>query len=110
MLVRMPSQVREMKQFQALWQGTLDLGEAFWTWAIFGGLVVNLATSILFLVLITFDFPWLAVLVGYGCSLPYNLVALVGVWRSSARYGGPKLHADLARGATAVLMVVLSLT
>lgn len=110
MLVRVPSQIRAMKQLQALWQGSLDLGNAFWTWAIVGGLIVNLTTSILFIGLMTFDLPWLALLVGYGCSLPYNFVALVGVWRSSARYQGPSLHAELARGVTAILMVALSVT
>jgi hypothetical protein len=43
-------------------------------------------------------------------SLPYNFVAIVGVWRSAARYDGPAIHADLARGATVMLMSVLSFT
>ena len=74
------------------------------------GLLVNIATSILFLVLILQDQPLAAVLVGYGVSVPYNIVATVGVWRSAARYGGPSRHADLARLVTAILMVGLTLT
>ncbi len=46
----------------------------------------------------------------YGVSLPYNVVAIVGVWRAAGRYDGPAIHADLARGATVLLMAVLSLT
>jgi hypothetical protein len=41
--------------------------------------------------------------------VPYNLVALVGVWRSAARYPGGRIHADLARIVSLVGMVLLSL-
>ena len=51
-----------------------------------------------------------ALLFGYGLSLPYNVVAIVGVWRAAARYDGPAVHADLARGVTVILMAVFSLT
>lgn len=99
-----------MRKLRSLWLGELPLDEAFWTWAITIGLLVNLTTSALFLVLITADRPWAALLVGYAPSVPYNAVALVGVWRSAARYPGPAVHADLARIATAVAMLLLSVT
>jgi hypothetical protein len=89
--------------------GNLPLGDAFWAWAVIGGLLVNISTSIAFLALITNDLPWAALIVGYGFSVPYNVVVLVGVWRSAARHDGPQVHADLARGATLILMTVLSL-
>lgn len=91
-----------MEKLKALWRGDLSLGEAFWTWGV--------TTSILFLMLITKDLPVPALVVGYGVSLPYNFVATVGVWRSAARHDGPAHHADLARGASAILMTVLSVT
>jgi len=93
-----------MTKLLALWFGDLALNEAFWTWTVTVGLLVNIASSILFLVLILQDQPLAAVLVGYGLSVPYNIVATVGVWRSAARYGGPSLHADLARLASVLLM------
>jgi hypothetical protein len=99
-----------MARFLALWRGDLPLGDAFWTWTVFGGLLVNISTSVAFLALITVDLPWLALIVGYGLSLPYNLVAVVGVWRSAARHDGPRSQADLARGLSLALMAVLSLT
>lgn len=99
-----------MTKFQDLWRGNLPLGEAFWTWVVLGGLLVNISTSIAFLALITADLPWAALIFGYGFSLPYNVVAVVGVWRSTARHEGPKLHADLACAASLILMIVLSLT
>jgi hypothetical protein len=99
-----------MDKLKALWRGDMRLGEAFWTWAVLGGLFVNVSTSIAFLILITNDQPIPALLVGYGIPVPYNVVALVGVWRSAARHDGSALEADLARGASAVLLAVLSVT
>lgn len=99
-----------MEKMRALWQGDLPLAEAFWTWGVTVGLAVNMATSAVFLLLILNDLPLAAVAVGYGLSLPYNLLATVGVWRAAALYDGPTQHADLARGATLILMLGLSVT
>ncbi|WP_366655674.1 hypothetical protein [Fodinicurvata sp. EGI_FJ10296] len=98
-----------MAKLSALWRGDLPLNEAFWTWAIAIGLIVNVITTMLFLAMIMLDQPWGALLLGYVLSVPYNILAVVGVWRSAARYQGPSLHADLARGASLVLMTVMSL-
>jgi hypothetical protein len=99
-----------MEKLKALWRGDLSLEDAFWTWAVFNGLLVNVTTSILFVILITNDLPVPALLVGYGLSLPYNILAVVGVWRLAARDDGPALHAGLARAASLILMAFLSLT
>lgn len=99
-----------MRKLRDLWSGALPLGEAFWTFAIGIALLVNLTTSGLFLVLIMYDRPFAALFVGYVLSVPYNIVALVGVWRSAARYEGQAGLADLARIVTLVAMLVLSLT
>lgn len=103
-------QIVDMEKLKALWRGDLSLEDAFWTWAVFNGLLVNVTTSILFVILITNDLPVPALLVGYGLSLPYNILAVVGVWRSAARDDGPALHAGLARAASLILMAFLSLT
>ena len=99
-----------MMRLHALWSGDLPLGEAFWTYAVAVALAVNVSTSLGFLALISDDRPIAALFVGYALSVPYNVVALVGVWRSAARYSGERLHADLARIVTLVGMVLLSVT
>ena len=99
-----------MRKLRSLWLGDLTLDEAFWTWAITVGLLVNLATSALFLALISADRPWAALIAGYGPSVPYNALAVVGVWRSAARHPGQAAHADLARLASAAVMLVLTVT
>ena len=51
-----------------------------------------------------------ALLAGYGLSVPYNLLAAVGVWRSADKYQGEKQWADLARLTTIAGMILLSIT
>ena len=99
-----------MNHLSRLWHGELALQNAFWNWAVFGGLIVNVVSSALFLFLITADRLIMALIVGYAFSLPYNLIVLVGVWRSAERYAGDRRWADLAQIVTVVGMVLLSVT
>jgi len=99
-----------MGKLNDLWRGDLQLGDAFWNWAVLGALLINVSTTILFLILISADHPWPALIVGYAFSIPYNLVALVGVWRSAARHKGLALHAELARWSSLILLTILSMT
>jgi len=99
-----------MTTLQQLWRGELPLAQAFWVWALVGGLLVNGITSALFLTLLVGGQIALAFIVGYAISVPYNILVAVGVWRSADRYDGDKRVADLARISTIILMVVLSLT
>ena len=96
-----------MAKLRALWSGSLPLGEAFWTYAVSVGLAINLLTFLLFLILLSWDRPIAALMVGHVFTVPYNLVALVGVWRSAARYEGERIHAHLARIVTLVGMAAL---
>ena len=93
-----------------LWRGELALPDAFWNWAVFGGLVINVASSALFLFLITADRPFFAYVVGYAPSVPYNVIVTIGVWRSAERYSGDRRWAELARIVTIIAMVLLSVT
>ncbi len=99
-----------MKHFYRLWQGNLALENAFWNWAVFGGLVVNICSSAIFLFLIMADRPVLAFIIGYGFSVPYNFIVSVAVWRSAGRYAGDRRWADLVRMTTVIGMILLSIT
>lgn len=99
-----------MTRVMCLWRGDLSLDSAFWNWAVLGGLLVNATTTGLCLFLITSGRPIAALAVGYGISVPYNVVVAVGVWRSAGRYAGDPRWGRLARIVTVVGMVVLSLT
>ena len=99
-----------MSSLCRLWRGEFALPDAFWNWAVFGGLAINLASSALFLFLIMAERPISAFIAGYGLSVPYNVIVSVGVWRSAERYAGERRWADLARIVTIIGMVLLSVT
>lgn len=95
---------------KALWNGELPLAVAFWHYAVIWGLVINIATSLMTMAAVLADLPaWLLVPV-YVLPTPYNILALVGVWRSAGRYEGPRKWADLARLVTLVEMAILTAT
>ncbi|MPY71696.1 MAG: hypothetical protein GEU92_16605 [Alphaproteobacteria bacterium] len=93
-----------------LWRGELPLGEAFWTYAVIGGIAVNAVTSLLFVVLVSADRLVAALLVGYALSVPYNVLAIVGVWRAAERDEGPRARAELYRIVALVGLTLLSVT
>jgi hypothetical protein len=99
-----------MRALRRLWRGDLPLPQAFWNWAVLGGLAVNGLTSVLFLISIMNDLTVTGFIAGHAISVPYNIVVTVGVWRSAGRYEGERRWADLARIVTVAVMIVLSLT
>ncbi|MGE0564659.1 MAG: hypothetical protein AB7O50_09110 [Pseudolabrys sp.] len=99
-----------MGALSRLWRGEVPLAQAFWHWAVLGGIIVNLSTTIAFLVLIMHGQIAAAFVAGYAFSVPYNIIVAVGVWRSAAHYEGDRRLADLARIVTVIGMAVLSVT
>jgi hypothetical protein len=99
-----------MNSLRRLWRVELALADAFWNWAVFGGLAINVATTALLLFLVTADRPISAFIAGYAVSVPYNVIVSIGVWRSAERHAGERRWADLARIVTIIGMVLLSVT
>jgi hypothetical protein len=99
-----------MNNLRRLWYGELALQNVFWDWAVFGGLIVNVTCSGISLLLILENQPILGFIVGYSFSVPYNIIVLVGVWRSAERFVGERRWADRARIVTVVGMALLSVT
>ena len=99
-----------MKHLGRLWRGELALENAFWNWAVFGGIAINVASSAVFLFLIMADRLILALIVGYAFSVPYNIVVAVGVWRSAERYAGERRWAELAQIVTIIGAILFSVT
>ncbi|MFO1127261.1 MAG: hypothetical protein U1E66_02295 [Rhodospirillales bacterium] len=77
------------RRLRNLWAGRLPLADAFWTYNVFWGLLLNLATTVAgFAVLVTFKGNDLAAAISmvlHNLALPYNVVVLAGVWRSAGR-------------------------
>jgi hypothetical protein len=70
---------------------------------------VSLFTTLLALMPLAAGAPaWLAVLV-FAAHIPWNVVLLVGVWRSAGRSEASPAAANVARLSILVWVVVLSL-
>ncbi len=91
-----------------LWWGQVPLDVAFWHFAILYGLVLNAATSMLFLYLLINDAGYAVLTAAFFLPIPYNILIIVAVWRSASRYEGPRKWVDWARFATVLWMVVLT--
>ena len=106
----MPALSSANTKIARLWRGELDLPDAFWNWAVLGGLLVNMISSLLFIILLLNDQLIAAIIVGYGFSLPYNILVLIGVWRSAEHYEGDPKWAEYARMVMIIAVVLLSIT
>lgn len=103
-----------LARLKTLWSGGLPLRQAFWDCAVFWGVLINLAASILSvaLLLATRHLPSADVLRSVAAPLalavhllplPYNVIALVGVWRSAGNPAVPGAVSTLARAAAVAL-------
>ena len=90
-----------------LWAGEVPLGQVFWQYAMIGGTALNAVATLLAMALLAADAGLLA-LVAFALPIPYNLFALIAVWRSAAAYEGPRLLADLARVISVIWAVAAS--
>jgi hypothetical protein len=99
----------EIRTIVEFFRGGLPLGRAFWLWGILGGGMVSLLATLLALTLVAGDAPaWLAVLV-FAAHIPWNLVLLVGVWRSAGRPEVSLATGHLTRSVMLAWVVVISL-
>jgi hypothetical protein len=90
-----------MRTIVEFWRGDLPLGRAFWLWGILGGSFVSLVSTLLALALLAAEAPaWLA-MVAFAAHIPWNLVLLVGVWRSTERAG---VSREIAYGARLIIL------
>ena len=99
----------KLELIESLWAGDLPLRQAFWDYAVFWGVLLNLVTHGMFFALLLNDANSMLVALAFALPIPYNLLVIVAVWRSAGRYSGPKKWADLARLGTVVCMIGLTL-
>ncbi|HKP23189.1 MAG TPA: hypothetical protein VJV39_04955 [Dongiaceae bacterium] len=86
-----------LQRLKALWRGELPLEIAFWHYAIYYGLILNLAVSTLSIILLLNDAPFTVIVPIHLIPLPYSVLTAFGVWRSAHRYGGSGRFANFAR-------------
>jgi hypothetical protein len=84
-------------RLRKLWRGELPLADAFWNYAIIYGSILNLLATIGALAILAIRWPALLALAVHLAPLPYNVVVVVGVWRSAGGDRGSPHWALLAR-------------
>lgn len=99
-----------LSDLKRLARGEVGLGAAFFGWLILGGILVNGATTALNLILVTRDLPLLGLVVGYAISVPYNLLAMIGVWRAADAHDGDPAAARVGRWLGVAIALVLCVT
>ncbi len=96
-----------MQAVVEFWRGGLPLGRAFWLWGILGGGLVDLLVTPLALALVVAGLPAWVIVAVFVAHVPWNVVLLVGVWRSAGRPEVGRDTAYLARLAIISWVVVL---
>jgi hypothetical protein len=94
----------------ALWNGQIPLARAFWEYAILWGTTLNIAATVGALAGFVLGLPDVLAFAVHLLPLPYVFVAVVGVYRSAARYAGAPFWARAAQVAIVIwvgLMVLI---
>ncbi|HEX5778001.1 MAG TPA: hypothetical protein VFY21_04110 [Xanthobacteraceae bacterium] len=100
---------RQRRLLADLWNGRISLSRVFWEYAVCFGTVLNLLTTIASFALVAGDYPgWIAAVV-FFLPAPYNLLMIIAVWQSAARYEGRQIWATLARAFIIVWAVAATL-
>ncbi len=103
------------RRLSDLWNGRVPLARVFWDWAVIYGSFANLLATGAALTMIVLGWPALLAVAVHFLPVPYNLLMVVAVWRSAARYAGrrdlgatrPRRHPRLGRDRDAGLATVI---
>ncbi len=70
-------------RIKALWRGEVSLAQAFWTVTLLYGTLINLTATGLMFAALAAGLPSLIAVAMHLLPLPYNVLALMGVWHSA---------------------------
>ena len=99
----LPSQPPPGQYLRRLWCGEISLPETYWIWGVACGLIQGV------LVHVIKPSPVIAFRL-FLVFIAYSAFIWVAVWRSAGHYAGPRMWAQLARGAVVVGIVMVLLT
>jgi hypothetical protein len=92
--------------FRSRWQGAVSLDRLFWRDLVFVGTAINVAASVVALILLGLKLPLAVVLVVHFAPVPYNIFLTFAVWRTTEKSGGAKAPL-MTLGATLWLILVV---
>jgi hypothetical protein len=90
-------------------RGEIPLAHAFWLYAIGYGALFNLITTAAAFGVLAAGGAGLLALAVFLLPLPYNVLSVVAVWRSAARYDGDPAWAMAARVAILAWAILATL-
>jgi hypothetical protein len=91
-----------------LWAGRVPLARAFWGYAICWGFLINIVATILALALVVAGAPNPVVLAVHLAPIPWNVLVVVGVWRSAGSADVSPGWAIAARVASTAWTILLT--
>jgi len=86
-----------LRKLGELWRGQLPLEIAFWHYAIYYGLIINLAATTISVILLLQDAPIAWFIVVHLLPVPYSVITACGVWRSAHHHKGQGGFATFTR-------------
>lgn len=93
--------------FRARWHGVVPLDRLFWHDMVVVGTAINIASSVVALILLGLKLPLAAVLAVHFAPVPYNIFLTLAVWRIAERAGGAKASLMMLGSALWLILVVV---
>ena len=93
--------------FRSRWQGLVPLDRLFWRDLAFIGTAINIASTVVALILLGLKLPLAAVLAVHFAPVPYNIFLTLAVWRIAEKAGGAKASAMMLGSALWLILVVV---
>ncbi|CAN7174925.1 hypothetical protein [Mesorhizobium sp. LjNodule214] len=93
--------------FRSRWQGLVALDRLFWRDLVFVGTAINIALSVVALILLGMKLPLAVVLAVHFLPVPYNIFLTFAVWRSAEKSGGAKASLMMLGSALWLILVVV---
>ncbi|PTE06734.1 hypothetical protein [Mesorhizobium helmanticense] len=94
--------------FRSRWHGPAPLDRLFWRDLVVVGTAINVAASVLALILLGLKLPLALVLAVHFAPVPYNIFLTLAVWRSAERSGGFKASLMMIGAVLWLILVVVA--
>jgi hypothetical protein len=89
------------------WQGQVPLDRLFWRDMVVVGTAINIASSVLALILLGLKLPLGLVLAVHFLPVPYNIFLTFAVWRTAEKTGGAKASLMMLGSALWLILTVV---
>ena len=93
--------------FRLRWQGEVPIDRLFWRDMVVVGTAINVASSVVALILLGLKLPLVVVLAVHFAPVPYNIFLTIAVWRTAEQSGAKASLLLLGSALWLIAMVVV---